>query len=82
MRFLAVFGMFPEICFAFDSETIKTPKNSTLFSAVSSLDTIGGGGGKMEKMGTFSHGARKKGEYGGQKQCEKRVCGSSVRPLR
>ena len=44
MRFSAVFGMFLEICFAFDSETDKTPKNSTLFSAVSSLDTIEGGG--------------------------------------
>ena len=45
MRFSAGFGMFLEICFVFDSETDKTPKNSTLFSAVSSLDTIEGGGG-------------------------------------
>ena len=44
MRFSAVFGMSPETCFVFDSETDKTPKNSTLFSVVSSLDTIGGGG--------------------------------------
>ena len=54
MRFSAVFGMSPEICFAFDSETVKTPKNSTLFSAVSALDTIGGGGGKIENGVGFS----------------------------
>ena len=53
MRFSAVFGMFLEICFAFDSETDKTPKNSTLFSVVLSLDTIGGGGVEWGKWAFF-----------------------------